>query len=119
LPRAFLFEAKMNSGYCAICGMYRESLHRDHIIPKWAGGSHGPENIQYICANCHQDKTIEEIRSKEFRNRGIDRDPEKISKRRDIVIITKEREFTTADALKMTRKVKRELEEINLKRNLP
>jgi hypothetical protein len=56
------------SGNCKICGIYRESLHRDHIQPRWDGGSDEPDNIQFICANCHQDKTLRETKSDEFRD---------------------------------------------------
>jgi 5-methylcytosine-specific restriction endonuclease McrA len=51
------------SGHCVKCGCWRRSLHRDHIIPKVAGGEDIPDNIQRLCANCHQDKTFEEQRS--------------------------------------------------------
>lgn len=44
-------------GNCQKCGTYRRSLHRDHILPKFKGGSDETDNIQYICANCHEDKT--------------------------------------------------------------
>ena len=50
------------SGNCVKCGTYRISLHRDHILPKSLGGSNDPSNIQLLCANCHQDKTTEDIR---------------------------------------------------------
>ena len=52
------------SGNCPKCGVYREFLAVDHIVPRWkfrAGIVFGdPEcnsNIQYICDNCHADKT--------------------------------------------------------------
>ena len=48
------------SGHCIKCGTWRESLHRDHIVPLALGGADVPENIQLLCANCHQDKTAEE-----------------------------------------------------------
>ena len=51
---------------CPQCGTDRRSLHRDHIIPKWRGGSDTEENIQLICANCHEDKTWNEQRSPEW-----------------------------------------------------
>lgn len=50
------------SGPCDKCGVWRTSLHRDHVIPKSKGGSDDSENLQYLCANCHQDKTIEDVR---------------------------------------------------------
>jgi hypothetical protein len=39
-----------------LCGTYRLTLHRDHIVPIWRGGPDEPSNEQYICANCHEDK---------------------------------------------------------------
>ena len=49
------------SGNCGICGVWRKSLHRDHIIPKFRGGPDTEDNCQYICANCHEDKTREDL----------------------------------------------------------
>lgn len=48
------------AGNCGRCGVWRKSLHRDHVIPRAADGLDVPENIQYLCANCHQDKTEED-----------------------------------------------------------
>jgi len=48
------------AGHCVKCGIYRDSLHCDHIIPKVLGGSGESANIQHLCANCHQDKTRED-----------------------------------------------------------
>lgn len=45
------------SGNCALCGIYRKVLVRDRKIPGREGGKYTPDNIQWICANCHQDKT--------------------------------------------------------------
>jgi len=67
------------SGICK-CGVYRDSLERDHIIPRWkfvqglvTGDFEDPSNIQYLCANCHKDKTREDLRgfkhSQETRSR--------------------------------------------------
>lgn len=50
------------SGNCIKCGIYRASLHRDHIIPRSLGGSDEFDNIQLLCANCHQDKTANDLR---------------------------------------------------------
>jgi 5-methylcytosine-specific restriction endonuclease McrA len=44
-----------------LCGIWRRSLHRDHIVPKFKGGGNEPENIQLICANCHEDKTVMDL----------------------------------------------------------
>lgn len=54
----------MPSGNCVKCGVWRQALHRDHVIPKWKGGSNDPSNRQLLCANCHEDKTLAE--RKEF-----------------------------------------------------
>jgi 5-methylcytosine-specific restriction endonuclease McrA len=48
------------SGDCVKCGTWRQHLQRDHIIPKSKGGSNLSENIQMLCANCHEDKTRDE-----------------------------------------------------------
>lgn len=58
------YRARRPSGNCAICGTWRQSLHREHIIPKWKGGSDDKSNIQWLCANCHEDKTREENKGK-------------------------------------------------------
>ena len=55
-------------GNCAKCGMYRWSLDRDHIVPRWKAKRDGwsaeaiddPSNIQHLCQNCHWDKTRED-----------------------------------------------------------
>lgn len=60
--------ATAKAGNCLVCGIFRGRLHKDHIIPSWRGGSNTPENWQYICANCHQDKTVAEIQSPEYRD---------------------------------------------------
>ena len=44
-------------GNCSKCGVWRFSLHQDHILAKRRGGSDDSSNIQLLCANCHQDKT--------------------------------------------------------------
>lgn len=49
------------SGVCQECGRWRDTLHRDHVIPLWKGGPDTPDNIQYICANCHEDKTRDDL----------------------------------------------------------
>jgi hypothetical protein len=52
---------------CSRCGASRRKLHRDHITPKWQGGADDEDNIQMLCANCHEDKTYEESQSPAFR----------------------------------------------------
>lgn len=50
------------NGPCQKCGTWRARLQRDHIIPKFEGGSDDPSNFQYLCANCHEDKTIDDMK---------------------------------------------------------
>jgi hypothetical protein len=45
------------SGNCVVCGIFRKSLHKDHIVPLFKGGLDVSENLQYLCANCHEDKS--------------------------------------------------------------
>ena len=52
------------SGNCPKCGSWRQSLHRDHILPKYKGGSDAEDNVQYICANCHEDKSRLDLQGK-------------------------------------------------------
>jgi len=49
------------SGNCVVCGMWRQVLCRDHKIPRSQGGANDPSNIQFLCGNCHQDKSSLEI----------------------------------------------------------
>lgn len=55
------------SGECPQCHTFRLRLHKDHIVPKWSGGSDTPDNWQFLCANCHEDKTAIEQQSAEYR----------------------------------------------------
>lgn len=48
---------KKLSGFCTICGVWWNSLHRDHVTPKFKGGMDNTDNIQLLCPNCHQEKT--------------------------------------------------------------
>lgn len=57
---------KRVAGNCLKCGVYRWTLHKDHIVPKWKGGTDDDSNIQRICANCHEDKSREDIKGHQF-----------------------------------------------------
>lgn len=58
---------KPQSGHCLKCGCWRKHLHKDHIIPRWRKGPDTPDNWQYLCSNCHEDKTYEERASVDYR----------------------------------------------------
>lgn len=85
----------ISAGECEICGVWRAARHKDHIIPKFMGGSNAQENIQMLCANCHQDKTLVEhpqkIASQEWKDRhhaaarAVMTDPEIQAKHRTAV----------------------------------
>ena len=46
------------AGYaCQECGE-TYPLHIDHIIPRRAGGTSHPNNLQVLCASCHTRKTM-------------------------------------------------------------
>jgi hypothetical protein len=61
------------SGPCKNCGVYRNTLIRDRIVPGYLGGTYTAGNIQLLCANCHQDKTELEQAAV---NRGRSHSPE-------------------------------------------
>lgn len=75
---------------CPKCGATRRYLHRDHVIPKWMGGTDTPDNFQWLCANCHEDKTFMESQTPEFKavsirpNLGIKRSKATIQKLRQL-----------------------------------
>jgi hypothetical protein len=58
------------AGNCQRCGTLRWRLDKDHIVPKLFGGTDDPSNIQWLCQNCHCDKTFLEDKihqSEEYR----------------------------------------------------
>ncbi len=60
-------------GWCGLCWTLRRSLHRDHIVPRSKGGGEEDSNIQYICANCHEDKTREDLKGRKYSPETIER----------------------------------------------
>lgn len=60
----------MSSGICIKCGVWRETIHKDHIIPKCLkidkGEDPDKDNIQLLCANCHEEKTAVDKESPEY-----------------------------------------------------
>ena len=53
-------QALARDGYqCRACGqvVHGKRAHVDHITPKALGGSDLLENLQTLCATCHQRKT--------------------------------------------------------------
>ena len=51
---------KTKSGFCVRCGIYRDRLQRDRIVPGFLGGKYTASNIQFLCPNCHEEKTFNE-----------------------------------------------------------
>ena len=74
MPRQRLID---KSGNCALCGIWRKVLCRDRIIPKREGGTYEPSNVQWICANCHQDKSALE---QSAAHKGRKKSPEQIAR---------------------------------------
>ncbi len=65
--KGLLAMAKAKPGNCSQCGILRARIHSDHIIPKWRLAKddplrYDPSNRQLLCANCHEDKTIEDLK---------------------------------------------------------
>lgn len=61
---------KGRNSACERCGTVRPQLQRDHIVPRFLGGSDHHSNIQYLCANCHEDKTKQDIGGADLRKKG-------------------------------------------------
>ena len=49
---------------CAAHGLVVLATTVDHIIPKSWGGTDAEENLQALCATCHNDKTAREVRGR-------------------------------------------------------
>ncbi|MEN6423666.1 MAG: HNH endonuclease [Smithella sp.] len=45
---------------CWKCGRVTTNGQVDHVIPLFLGGPESDENRQYLCCECHQEKTAEE-----------------------------------------------------------
>ncbi len=91
------------SGDCVKCGIFRKSLHRDHVVPKCKGGTDDESNIQWLCANCHEDKTREDFTGFNLtpnRKPYSDETRAKISAGNKGKIITVEHRAKTSAALK-------------------
>lgn len=54
--------------YCVL-GEHR-GWEVDHVVPLWAGGSHGFANLQTLCSPCHRDKTVREAALRAARRRA-------------------------------------------------
>ncbi len=52
---------------CAVCNLKASSYEIDHIQPLSAGGTNDISNLQILCYDCHQDKTIHEKSNNEHK----------------------------------------------------
>lgn len=49
----------IDMGFCRNCGVYDDNWQADHIIPVYKGGGGCDiSNLQTLCYNCHQEKTL-------------------------------------------------------------
>jgi hypothetical protein len=78
-------------GNCSRCGLLRKQLHVDHIVPKWmfyhgyaVGDPEAESNKQLLCANCHEDKTVDEWSTSEWRE--VNRKTNTYNKARNVEI---------------------------------
>lgn len=56
--------------FCMVCKR-NASAEVDHIIPKFEGGGNERENLQGICIECHQQKTIKDSGNEERSHENI------------------------------------------------
>ena len=49
---------------CRACGYVSVRNQVDHIVPLERGGSHGMQNLQTMCKECHEAKTASETRER-------------------------------------------------------
>lgn len=47
---------------CLGCARPLEAVEFDHVLPLGLGGDNGPENWAALCATCHRQKTVEDIK---------------------------------------------------------
>ena len=67
--KQFLGLIKEFDGRCVRCGLKGYHLDRDHILPKYLGGSESVRNIQPLCAWCNASKDNERFNWKAFRRK--------------------------------------------------
>jgi 5-methylcytosine-specific restriction protein A len=48
-------------GHCMEKGFVSEAVEVDHIVPLFKGGTDAWANLQSLCAQCHADKTREDL----------------------------------------------------------
>ncbi len=51
-------------GRCLLCGGSSDKFEVDHVVPRISGGTDELDNMQLICADCHQQKTTYEQQSR-------------------------------------------------------
>ena len=56
---------------CMICGV-KPSVEVDHILPLCKGGTDLRDNLQGLCAECHDEKTCKDLGMKKPVKIGLD-----------------------------------------------
>ena len=51
---------KRQGNTCAMAECTRNGCEMDHITPLWKGGDHSADNAQWLCSECHKQKTARE-----------------------------------------------------------
>jgi 5-methylcytosine-specific restriction endonuclease McrA len=62
-PHRRVMRDRIAAGLCERCGFqaaHRGQLDVDHIMRRIDGGTHDPDNLWVLCANCHRLKSIYE-----------------------------------------------------------
>ncbi len=57
---------------CRAAGRIRPATELDHIVPLFKGGTDDDANLQGLCADCHADKTREDLGQRKRSAVGVD-----------------------------------------------
>jgi 5-methylcytosine-specific restriction protein A len=74
--REVVLDAEPLCRECAKRGRATPAKEVDHILPLRDGGTNDRENLQPLCCECHDDKTVRDVRTRRARRRDQGRVPE-------------------------------------------